>query len=148
MKAILQRVSRASVTIDGEMVGQIGQGLLVLLGVAKDDSADDMKWLVDKFCNLRIFANQDGKFDKSLLDIQGELLIVSQFTLFADCRKGRRPNFDAAAPPQKAEQLYNQAVDYCRSKGVRTETGRFAAMMDVELVNDGPVTIELNSKTI
>lgn len=145
MKVVLQRVSRACVRIEGETVGKIGKGLLVLLGVAKEDSIDDMRRLVEKFCNLRIFANQDGKFDKSLLDIQGELLVVSQFTLFADCRKGRRPNFDAAAPPPKAKELYKQTVNYCRSKGIHTESGRFAAMMEIELVNDGPVTIELDS---
>lgn len=147
MKALIQRVSRASVAVDGETTGAIGPGLLVLLGVAKNDGPEDMKWVADKFCTLRIFPNHEGKFDKSLLDVNGELLIVSQFTLFADCRKGRRPNFDGAAPPQLAEYLYNQAVEYCRSKGIKTETGRFAAMMDLELVNDGPVTIEIDSKS-
>lgn len=146
MKAVLQRVSRASVSVDGNIVGKIGTGLLILLGVAKDDSHDDIQWLIDKICNLRIFTNQDGKFDLSLLDVKGELLIVSQFTLFADCRKGRRPNFDAAAPPQKAQHLYEQCVEYSRSKGIKTETGQFAAMMDVELVNDGPVTIQIDSQ--
>ncbi|MBI1387704.1 MAG: D-tyrosyl-tRNA(Tyr) deacylase [bacterium] len=146
MKAIIQRVKRAEVRVEDSTTGAISQGLLVLLGVAPDDTEADMRWLIDKIVNLRIFANDEGKFDRSLLDVGGAILIVSQFTLFGDYRKGRRPNFDGAAPPALAENLYEQALRYCRELNISTQSGLFGAMMDVELINDGPVTLTLDSK--
>jgi len=145
VKAVIQRVSRAEVRVDGEIVGKIGRGYVVLLGIAKGDTENDIQWLVDKICNLRVFPNDEGKFDRSLLDIQGEVLVVSQFTLFGDCRKGRRPGFDAAAPPQLAQELYQKTVEAFVRAGIPTQTGRFAAMMEVDLVNDGPVTLILDT---
>lgn len=145
MKAVVQRVSRAEVRVGGETIGKISQGFVVLLGVAKGDTENDLQWIVDKICNLRVFPNEQGKFDRSLLDIQGEVLVVSQFTLFGDCRKGRRPGFDAAAPPPLAEEYYEKAIQSFRRRGVNTQTGRFAARMEVDLVNDGPVTLLLDS---
>jgi D-aminoacyl-tRNA deacylase len=146
MKAVVQRVSKAEVRVEGKPVGAIGRGLLVFLGVGKEDDPDDIQRLFDKIPALRIFPNDNGKFDRSLVDIQGELLIVSQFTLFGDCRKGRRPAFDAAAPPALAETLYLQAIEYCRAKGIPTQSGQFAAMMEVDFINDGPVTLLLDTK--
>ncbi|MDX9752729.1 MAG: D-aminoacyl-tRNA deacylase [bacterium] len=145
MRAVLQRVKSASVTVDGEVVGVIGQGLLVLLGVAKTDTAADRDWLLSKMIHLRIFPNAEGKFHHSLLDVRGAVLLVSQFTLFADCRKGRRPGFEQAADPELGNDLYLQCIAWLRAKGIQTETGRFGAIMDVALVNDGPVTILLDS---
>ena len=145
MRAVVQRVTQSSVRADDEIVGQIGSGLLVLLGVAKDDTAKDVDYLANKIINLRIFEDQDGKMNRSLLDTGGELLAVSQFTLLADCRKGRRPSFIEAAEPEKATELYERFVEIVRSKGVRVQTGRFRAMMEVELINDGPVTIIIES---
>ncbi len=145
MKAVIQRVSRAEVCIDGQVVGKIGRGYVILLGIAKGDGESELQWLVDKICNLRVFPNQEGKFDLSLLDIQGQALIVSQFTLFGDCRKGRRPGFELAAAPQEAEPLYLKAIQSFQQKGILTQHGRFGAMMDVELVNDGPVTLILET---
>ncbi|MBN2329214.1 MAG: D-tyrosyl-tRNA(Tyr) deacylase [Candidatus Omnitrophica bacterium] len=145
MKAVIQRVSQAEVRIDGESVGRIGRGFLVLLGVAKGDGEKERQWMVDKICHLRVFPNDSGKFDRSLLDIQGEVLIVSQFTLFGDCRKGRRPGFDAAAHPETAETIYEQVINDFKQKGVITQSGRFGAMMDVDLVNEGPVTLILET---
>ncbi len=145
MRAVVQRVSRASVHVDQTVTGKIGQGLLVLLAVEKNDTEKDLHWLLDKLSVLRIFSNEDGKFDLSLEDIQGSILLVSQFTLYGDCRKGRRPNFDRSAPPDLAEELYNKGIEYLRAKGIPTETGQFGAMMDVELVNDGPVTLIIDS---
>ena len=145
MKAVIQRVSKAEVRIDGQTVGKIGRGYVILLGVAKGDGEKDMEWIVDKICKLRVFPNDEGKFDRSLLDVQGQVLVVSQFTLFGDCRKGRRPGFDAAAPPTLAEELYLKTIEAFKQKGVHTESGRFAAMMDVDLINDGPVTLILDS---
>ena len=144
MKAILQRVDHASVEIDGEVVGQIGVGLVVLLGVAKGDTEAEAAYLVEKTCNLRVFEDERGRFDRSILDIYGELLIVSQFTILADCKKGRRPGFDAAAPPKEAEKLYNHFVDLTRASGLRVATGRFQARMLVNIANQGPVTIILD----
>ena len=146
MKALIQRVSRAQVTIDGETIGKIGGGLLVLVGVAADDEKADTDYLVNKIINLRIFADADSKFNLSLLDVKGELLLVSQFTLMADTRKGRRPSFTDAAPPELAEAMFNDFVGEARKTGVKVETGKFQAHMMVELVNDGPVTIMLDSK--
>lgn len=146
MKAIVQRVQESRVEVNGTITGKIGNGLLVLLGVGKQDTEEDVRWLFDKICNLRIFANDSGKFDYSLLDINGHILIVSQFTLFGDCRKGRRPNFEKAAPPELARSLYIYSIEYCRSKGIETGEGEFGAMMDVHLINDGPVTLIIDSK--
>ena len=147
MRAVVQRVKQSSVKAGNEIVGQIGSGLLVLLGVARSDTASDANYMVNKIINLRIFEDQDGKMNRSLLDTGGELLAVSQFTLLADCRKGRRPSFVDAAEPQQATDLYQKFVDLVREKGVNVQTGRFQAMMEVALVNDGPVTIIIESRT-
>src|SRR5580692_2550461 len=136
MRAILQRVTRASVEVDGAIVGKIGGGLLVLLGVAKPDTAADADFLAAKIVNLRIFADDAGKMNRSLLDCAGELLVVSQFTLYGDTRKGRRPGFDDAAPPEQARTLYEQFVAVARQSGVKVETGVFQSYMAVSLVND------------
>ena len=144
MKAVLQRVSRASVSVAGEVVGQIGRGILVLLGVEPDDTEEDARQLADKTISLRIFDDADGKMNLSLEEIGGSLLVVSQFTLLGDCRKGRRPSFIGAAPPELAEKLYNTFIGAAGSRGIPVATGRFRAMMDVELVNEGPVTLLLD----
>jgi D-aminoacyl-tRNA deacylase len=146
LRIVIQRVKRASVTVDGEIVGKIGKGLLVLLGVANDDSEKDADYLVEKTLNLRIFEDSEDKMNLSLLDINGEVLVVSQFTLYGDTRKGRRPSFIGAAPQEKANKLYEYFVSKMREQMLQVEKGRFQAMMDVELVNDGPVTILLDSK--
>jgi D-tyrosyl-tRNA(Tyr) deacylase len=146
MRAVVQRVSRASVTVDGEIVGAIGDGVLVLLGVTHSDSVEQARWLADKIVNLRIFLDADGKMNRSLIDIGGALLAVSQFTLYGDAQKGRRPSFIDAARPVHAEPLCQKFVDAVREHGVRVETGRFGAMMLVELVNDGPVTLILDAE--
>jgi D-aminoacyl-tRNA deacylase len=147
MRALLQRVSQARVTVDGSVVGEIGPGLLVLLGVAKPDTAANAEFLVDKILNLRIFPDAAGKMNLSLLDTAGELLVVSQFTLYGDCRKGRRPGFDAAAPGEQARTLYESFVALVRRSGLRVETGVFQAHMEVALINDGPVTLLLESES-
>ena len=147
MRAVIQRVKKSSVKAGNEIVGQIGKGLLVLLGVARDDAAKDADYLANKIINLRIFEDPDGKMNRSLLETGGELLVVSQFTLLADCRKGRRPSFIEAAEPQKAADLYETFVDRVREKGVKLQTGRFRAMMEVALINDGPVTLIIESRT-
>ena len=146
MKAVVQRVSESSVTIDNEVVGKIGAGLMILLGVAVEDTGKEADTLAEKIINLRIFSDENGKMNLSLLDVGGEMLVVSQFTLFGDCRKGRRPSFIAAAGPEKANTLYEYFVDCMRQKGITVATGRFGAMMDVSLVNDGPVTLILECK--
>ena len=146
MKAVIQRVRESAVTVDGREVGRIGRGLLVLLGVSRDDTPAEADYLVDKTLNLRIFEDETGRMNRSLLDVGGELLVVSQFTLYGDCRKGRRPSFVQAAPPETAEALYEHFVDQARGSGVPVATGRFRAMMDVSLVNDGPVTLILESR--
>lgn len=146
MRAILQRVRKASVTVNNEVVGKIEQGLVVLLGVAKGDTEKDVDFLADKIINLRIFADEAGKFNRSLLDIGGEALIVSQFTLLADTRKGRRPSFIDAALPEEAERLFELFVERIRTIGVGVATGRFQQKMLVEIHNDGPVTISLDSR--
>ncbi|RYZ60459.1 MAG: D-tyrosyl-tRNA(Tyr) deacylase [Proteobacteria bacterium] len=146
MKALIQRVSSASVTVGGEVVGAIESGLLVLLGVAEGDSEADVSYLTDKLCNLRIFPNDEGKFDFSLVDIKGSVLLVSQFTLLADCSKGRRPNFQKAAKPDEAKRLYELMEKEIVKLGLRCATGQFQAHMDVRLCNDGPVTLLLESK--
>ena len=145
MRAVIQRVKQSSVKTEDQIVGQIGQGLLVLLGVTKTDSAKDADYLVNKIVNLRIFEDEEGKMNRSLLDIGGELLAVSQFTLLADCSKGRRPSFVAAAEPDKAAELYEKFVTSVRQRGVSVQTGRFRAMMEVSLINDGPVTVIIDS---
>lgn len=146
MKALLQRVLEASVTIDGQITGQIEKGLVVLLGVAADDQERDADYLADKIVNLRIFSDDDSKFNLSLLQIRGALLVISQFTLLADTRHGRRPSFTGAALPDKAEAFYNYYINKVKESGLSVATGIFAAHMKVHLVNDGPVTIMLDSK--
>jgi len=148
MRAIIQRVSRAKVTVDGEIVGEINKGVLVLLGVSDEDSEKDAAYLLEKIINLRIFEDVAAKMNSSLLDIKGELLVVSQFTLYGDVRRGRRPSFVRAAAPDKANLLYEFFVVKAREQIGKVETGRFQAMMDVELVNDGPVTILLDSEKL
>ncbi len=143
MKIVLQRVNSASVKVDGKICGEIDKGYLVLLGVGEGDTEDDCRRLADKIINLRIFADENDKINLSLGTVGGSLLVVSQFTLYADCRKGNRPNFIEAAKPDEAERLYNYFVDYCRSKGQTVETGIFGADMKVELLNDGPFTVIL-----
>jgi len=145
MKALLQRVTRASVSIDDEEVGRIGQGLVVFLGVAGGDREKDAQYLAQKIVNLRIFADEEGKFNLSALDINAELLLVSQFTLLANTRKGRRPSFTEAAAPAQAEELFQYFVEQTRATGLKVATGRFQAYMQVEIHNDGPVTIMLDS---
>jgi D-tyrosyl-tRNA(Tyr) deacylase len=145
MRAVLQRVTQARVEVDGRVVGEIGGGILVLLGVAKPDTTTDADLLSAKILNLRIFADEAGKMNRSLLDTGGALLVVSQFTLYGDCRKGRRPSFDAAAPPEQARALYEHFIAAARRSGLRIETGVFRASMAVSLVNDGPVTLIVES---
>src|SRR5215469_3329655 len=146
MRSLLQRVSRASVTVDEQVVGQIGQGLLVLLGVGQDDSEVEVKTLADKIVQLRIFGDDEGKMNRSLLDISGEVLVVSQFTLYADTRRGRRPSFINAAPPSIAEPLVECFKDTIAAYGLTVADGVFGAYMQVELLNAGPVTIWLDSE--
>lgn len=146
MRAVLQRVTRAQVSVDGEVIGQIGQGLVVLLGVAQGDAQADAEWMAEKVIQLRLFEDAAGKTNLSIKDVAGGLLIISQFTLLADCRNGRRPSFTAAAPPEEANQLYESFVTACRQSGLPVQTGKFRANMQVELVNDGPVTVMLDSK--
>ncbi|MGE5630351.1 MAG: D-aminoacyl-tRNA deacylase [Caulobacteraceae bacterium] len=148
MRAVIQRVTSGSVTVEGRITGNIGKGFVVLLGVNENDTADDVVYMADKIVNLRIFEDEDEKMNLSLMDIKGELLVVSQFTLYGDCRKGRRPNFMSAARPEKAEALYNDFVSKCRKMGVKTETGIFQADMKVSIENDGPVTVIVDSEKI
>jgi D-tyrosyl-tRNA(Tyr) deacylase len=148
MRAVVQRVSRAQVSVDGWTTGEIGLGLLVLLGVAHDDTETDVDYLADKVAGLRIFEDVDGKMNRSAVDLGSSVLAVSQFTLYGDVRRGKRPSFDAAAPPDHARRLYELFVERIRAAGLRCETGRFQAMMQVELVNEGPVTILLDSKKV
>lgn len=148
MKAVLQRVKEASVAVDGTIVGAIGEGLLVLAGMAPDDTDDILDLMAQKIVNLRIFEDEAGKMNRSLLETGGALLVVSQFTLFADCRKGRRPSFVGAAPPQRAAALFDRFVDKLRALGPRVETGVFQAMMEVHQCNWGPVTILLDSEDL
>jgi len=146
VKVLLQRVTGASVSVGGEVVGRIGRGLVVFVGVADGDTEKDAQYLSQKTVNLRIFSDEAGKFNLSALDIKGELLIVSQFTLLADTRKGRRPSFVEAAPPEQAERLFVHFVEQVRTTGLEVETGRFQQYMQVEIHNDGPVTIMLDSR--
>ena len=146
MKAVIQRVTRASVEVDGTIVGKIGHGLLILLGVAKGDGETDGRYLVEKIRTLRIFSDEQGKMNRSLADIEGSVLLVSQFTLLGRTANGRRPSFDEAAPPDEAKRLYEAVAIDLRSLGIPVETGVFAAHMQVELLNDGPVTFVLDSR--
>ena len=146
MRAVLQRVTRAKVTVAGEIVGQIGPGLLVLVGVEQDDTEQDARALAERTISLRIFEDPDGKMNLSVRDINGSVLVVSQFTLLGDCRKGRRPSFIDAAPPERADELYKLYVAAIAAENISTATGKFRAMMEVELVNDGPVTLLLDSR--
>jgi D-tyrosyl-tRNA(Tyr) deacylase len=146
MRAVIQRVSQASVVVAEETVGAIDQGLMVLLGVAQEDTSKDAVYLADKTAGLRIFEDDDGKMNRSVKDIGGSILVVSQFTLLGDCRKGRRPGFSDAAPPELADALYQEYVDALRNRGIKVATGVFRANMQVALVNDGPVTIMLDSR--
>lgn len=145
MRAVVQRVKESSVFVDNSCVGHIGRGLLVLLGIAKGDTGENIDWLVDKIVNLRIFEKEDGKFDESLLDVNGALLVVSQFTLYGDCSKGRRPSFSDAMPSSEAREFFNLFVEKAKTRVARVETGVFQAHMDVSLVNDGPVTVIIDT---
>ena len=148
MRAVVQRVLRSSVEVEGSMVGSIEKGLMVLLGVSEKDTEEDAAYMADKILNLRVFDDEEGKMNYSLLDVKGELLLVSQFTLYGDCRKGRRPNYMAAAKPDKADALYQQLVQLCRAQNVKTETGVFQADMKVDILNDGPVTLIIDSEKV
>jgi D-aminoacyl-tRNA deacylase len=145
MRAVVQRVSRAQVSVNAEITGQIGPGLLVLLGVGRNDTEQDATYLADKIANLRVFEDAAGKMNRSVQEVAGGVLVVSQFTLYGDVRRGKRPSFDDAAPPETARQLYEVFVQQVRSSGLRCETGRFQETMQVELINEGPVTILLDS---
>ncbi|WP_070120774.1 D-aminoacyl-tRNA deacylase [Bacillus marinisedimentorum] len=146
MKAVVQRAKHAKVEIGGRITGQIGHGLMLLVGITHDDTERDAEYVADKVANLRIFEDADGKMNDSLLDVGGSVLSISQFTLYGDCRKGRRPNFMEAARPEKANPLYEYFNDELRKKGINVETGEFGAMMDVTFTNDGPVTLIVESK--
>jgi D-tyrosyl-tRNA(Tyr) deacylase len=148
MRAVLQRVSRARVLVGDEIVGEIGRGLLVLLGVARSDTPEQARWLADKVIGLRIFEDAEGKMNRDVAEAGGRVLVVSQFTLYGDCRKGRRPSFIEAAAPDQAIPLYEAFVNGIKAQGIPTATGRFGAMMQVELVNDGPVTLIVDSKAV
>lgn len=145
MRAVVQRVNNASVEVDGEVIGKIETGLLVFIGIAPEDNEKDLQYMCDKIVNLRIFEDEDDKMNLSLLDISGELLVVSQFTLYGDCRKGRRPNFTASCEPIKAEKMYEKFLQMCEKNGVEPQCGVFGADMKVSIENDGPVTILLDS---
>jgi len=146
LRAVIQRVEEARVTVDETVVGEISKGLLVFLGIEIDDSEEDLAFLKRKILNLRIFSDSDGKMNRSLVDTGGAVLLVSQFTLYGDCRKGNRPSFIRAAPPARADELYQELIRQLRSEGVAVESGEFQAMMKVNLVNDGPVTLIVDSK--
>lgn len=146
MRAVIQRVSRASVKVAGDVVGTIDRGFVVLLGVGKSDMAADTEYLAEKTAGLRVFNDAAEKMNCSLAEVGGAVLVISQFTLYGDCRKGRRPSFEEAAPPEQANGLYREYVEALRRRGLKVETGVFQAMMEVELVNDGPVTMLLDSK--
>jgi len=146
LKALLQRVSKASVSVDGAVVGQVGHGLVVLLGVARGDTEEDARYLAEKTANLRIFSDEEGKFNLSALEVDGEILVVSQFTLLADARKGRRPSFAEAAPPEEAESLVEKFTAFLHGTGLKVATGLFQRHMHLEIHNDGPVTVLLQSK--
>lgn len=146
MKVVLQRVSKASVSVGGHTVGAIGRGYALLVGIGRDDVEADLVWMADKLRGLRVFEDESGKMNLSLEEVGGEILSVSQFTLYGDCRKGRRPSFTEAAPPERAKAMYERFNSLLRERGIAVETGRFGAMMEVSLVNDGPVTFILDSR--
>ncbi|WP_010195998.1 D-aminoacyl-tRNA deacylase [Bacillus sp. m3-13] len=146
MRVVLQRAKRAEVRVAGDVVGKIDRGLMLLVGVTHEDTAEDAAYVAEKVANLRIFEDEEDKMNLSLLDVKGQILSVSQFTLYGDCRKGRRPNFMSAARPDHAETIYEAFNEELRGKGITVETGRFGAMMDVDFVNDGPVTLIVESK--
>ncbi len=146
MRAVVQRVSRAKVTVNGEITGEIGRGFLVLLGVAEGDEVEDARFLARKIAGLRVFEDAEGKMNLALADVDGRMLVISQFTLLGDCRKGRRPSFVSAARPEQANALYQQFTAAVREQGIAIETGRFQEHMDVELINSGPVTLLLDSR--
>ncbi|GFN36316.1 D-aminoacyl-tRNA deacylase [Tepidimicrobium xylanilyticum] len=148
MRAVVQRVAEANVKVKGNVVGEISKGLLVFLGVGEDDSEKDLEYMVDKVLGLRIFEDENNKMNLSVMDIGGELLVVSQFTLYGDVRKGKRPSFTSSAYPELAEEIYEQFIEKCREKGIRTEKGVFGAHMEVSILNDGPVTILIDSKKV
>lgn len=148
MRAVLQRVQQGSVSVEGDKIGSIAKGLVILLGIGQDDSEVDMDYLVDKIVNLRIFTDVEGKLNLSAIDVKAEVLIISQFTLFGDCRKGRRPSFSSAASPDKAKELYEQFIAKVQEKGLKVATGKFQAEMLVEIHNHGPVTLLLDSKKV
>jgi len=147
MRAVVQRVKRAEVRVEGQVTGKIGNGLLILLGVGQDDDQKDLAYLADKIMNLRIFEDSEDKMNLSVLDVGGQVLVVSQFTLYGDCRKGKRPSYSSAARPELAEKYYNEFIEYVRNNyKIQVETGVFQAMMEVDFINDGPVTLLLDSK--
>lgn len=145
MRAVLQRVKNASVTVDDKITGQIDKGIVVLIGMGKDDTEEDIKKLVDKIIKLRLFDDENGKINLSIKDVEGSLLIVSQFTLYWNCKKGTRPSFDGAMPPEDAKRMYDKFVEYAKSTNIPVETGIFGADMQLSLINDGPVTLNLDT---
>ncbi|OAG27391.1 D-aminoacyl-tRNA deacylase [Thermodesulfatator autotrophicus] len=148
MRAVIQRVKQASVVVEGEKIASIGRGFLVLVGVSKEDTSKDVDYLARKIVNLRIFEDDQGKLNLSVKDISGEILLVSNFTIYGDCRKGNRPSFDKAAPPELAEKLYLSLAEAVRAEGISVKTGKFRAYMEISLINDGPVTILLDSQRV
>ncbi len=146
MRALIQRVKKGAVYVNGRELGSIGKGFVILLGVGREDEDEDLEYLVDKVVNLRVFPDENEKMNLSLLDVNGEALVISQFTLYADCRRGRRPSFTRAAPPEKGEKMYKAFIEKLSGRGIKVETGEFGAMMLVEIHNDGPVTILLDSE--
>ncbi|MEI6222437.1 MAG: D-aminoacyl-tRNA deacylase [bacterium] len=146
MKLLIQRVTSASVSVDNKVVGKIQKGIVLFIGIGKNDQEKDIDWLIEKTINLRIFPDNSGKMNHSLLDINGEILAISQFTLYGNCNKGRRPSYDEAAPPAQAEQRYNQFIEKLHTTPLKIETGTFQAKMLVQIINDGPVTFSLESK--
>lgn len=148
MRAVVQRVLNANVKVNGDTVGKIGKGLLVFLGIGEDDDNKDLEYMVEKILGLRIFEDTNSKMNLSLLDVEGEILVISQFTLYGDVRKGKRPSFSSSARPEMAESMYNKFIAMCKERGIKAEEGIFGADMNVELINDGPVTILIDSKKI